>query len=112
MGYQTAAQNRSISLSETPNKIWLSAVECSGGEGSLAACKHSDWGVSSCETYAGVLCAGMLTSNLIIHIYKNSYGNNYKWCMLIVAMSISGLDYSYTYQCRCKKYFICEAGWR
>lgn len=57
LGYQTAAQNRSISLSETPNKIWLSAVECSGGEGSLAACKHSDWGVSSCETYAGVLCA-------------------------------------------------------
>ena len=79
MGYQTAVQNRSVVLSETPNKIWLSAVECSGGEGSLAACKHSNWGVSSCETYAGVICGGMLTSNLIIHIYKHSCGNNYKW---------------------------------
>uniref|UniRef100_A0AAZ1WY38 Deleted in malignant brain tumors 1 protein-like n=1 Tax=Oreochromis aureus TaxID=47969 RepID=A0AAZ1WY38_OREAU len=43
-------------------QIWLSAVTCSGNEGSLTECQHSGWGNNYYGHYddVGVICSGMI----------------------------------------------------
>lgn len=37
-------------------KIWLTKVNCTGGESNLASCPHAAWGKHYCYSYVKVAC--------------------------------------------------------
>uniref|UniRef100_A0AAZ1WVE9 SRCR domain-containing protein n=1 Tax=Oreochromis aureus TaxID=47969 RepID=A0AAZ1WVE9_OREAU len=68
---------------EATGQIWLSAVTCSGNEGSLTECQHSGWGNNYNRHYddVGVICSGMIRlagstrcSGRIEVYHNNSWG--------------------------------------
>ncbi len=59
LGFQYGVRNTSLTFETPPNTVWLSAVDCKGGEGSVTECQHAGLGIGTCTEYAGVICAGM-----------------------------------------------------
>ena len=80
LGFQYGVRNTSLTFETPPNTVWLSAVDCKGGEGSVTECQHVELG--TCTEYAGVICAGMYSyivctcmikslHSIIIYIYTS-----------------------------------------
>ena len=78
--------------------IWLSNLQCTGEESSIAICRNSGWGINNCthNQDVGVICrAG--TFDFPLCIYRTRYDLYFKLLLHSSNIQMQSLTYLYSY---------------